>query len=118
MKHRLCQVEFGVGCLGDVKVLVKVWQQVLASEGLEGTMARFVLTVIEDRLPGEEVRLVFTAGQRVLSRFLSALTDAHFKYLCNDVIPGMLTECRPIRDLGLLKTMGSDDQREGAGEEN
>jgi hypothetical protein len=34
VKNRLCQLEFGVACLGDIRSLLKVWQRVLALEGL------------------------------------------------------------------------------------
>jgi hypothetical protein len=34
VKNRLCQLEFGVACMRDVRSLLKVWQRVLALEGL------------------------------------------------------------------------------------
>ncbi len=74
-------------------------------------LAKFVQVIIEDRLPGEEVKLAFTAEQRVLEQFLSALTDAGNKYLCRDTIPGILTECRLTRDRGVLKLMGANGRR-------
>ncbi len=74
-------------------------------------LAKFVHVVIEDREPGEEVRLAFTAEQRVMEQFLSALTDAGIKYLCRDTIPGILTECRLTRDRGVLKAIDPVGQR-------
>jgi hypothetical protein len=116
------QLEFGVSCLDDIRVLLKVWQRVLVLEGLEDSRASIVPVIIEDRRPGEEVRLAFTAEQRILNRFLSTLTEANLEYLCNDTIPGILTECRVTRDRGALKAIGSNGQRgperEGDGDED
>ncbi len=110
MKHPLCQLEFAVGSLEDIKVLLKVWQRIVVLEGLQDSLAKFVHVVIEDREPGEEVRLVFTAEQRVMEQFLSSLTDFRFGYHCQDLIPEMLTECRVTRDRGVLRAMGSNSQ--------
>jgi hypothetical protein len=110
MKNRLCQLEFGVACLGDIRVLLKVWQRVLTLEGLEDSQASLVHVAIEDRRPGEEVMLVFQADQGLLNRFLSTLTDAHFEYVCRDLLPGLLTLCRATRDRGGLKVIGEGGQ--------
>ncbi len=59
-------------------------------------------------MPGEEVKLAFTAVQRVLGEILSALTEANSEFLCNDTIPGILTECRLTGDRGVLKAMSSN----------
>jgi hypothetical protein len=106
VKNRLCQLEFGVACLGDIRSLLKVWQRVLAREGLGDSQASLVNVSIEDRRPGEEVRLVFQADQGVLNRFLSTLTDADFGYVCRDLLPGLLTLCRASRERGGLKVIG------------
>ena len=117
------QLEFFVTCFDDIRVLLKAWQRVLVLEGLEDSRASIVPVSIEDRRPGEEVRLVFEAQHRIQNRFLSALTEAHLiKYVCFDVIPGTWTKCWVTRDQVALKVMGSNDQRgpdkEGADNED
>lgn len=116
------QLEFVVSCLGDIRVLLQVWQQVLVLEGLEDSRASIVPVSIEDRRPGEEARLVFEAQHRIQKRFLSALTETRLKYVCFDTIPGIWTKCWVTRDQVALKVLGSNDQRgldkEGANNED
>jgi len=52
MRHRFCQLEFGVHSLTDIRFLWTAWQSLLVREGLEATESSLVHVIIEDRLPG------------------------------------------------------------------
>jgi hypothetical protein len=61
-----------------------------------------VYVTIEDRLPGDQVCLNFTAELEVLDRFLSSLEKDGLKFTRNEFIPGLLILCRADKDRGGL----------------
>ena len=94
MKFRISRLEFGISSLADIRFLLKAWDKYLIKEGQEGTESVLVYVMIEDRLPGEEVKLNFTATQEVLDRFLGLLEKDGFKFSRTEIIPGFFTMCR------------------------
>jgi len=75
-KEYLCNMEFVVSCLQDIRTLLNSWDQVvneMENRALERVRYSIVNVLIEHRLPGEEVVLSFTAPERMLKRFLETL---------------------------------------------
>ena len=107
MSRRIEQLEFGVTCLEDIRRLLKAWQKHLVREMLESSESGLVHIIVEDRQPGEEVKLVFQAAHPVLERFLQTLEEQRVKFTCNEVIQGILTICRIIRDRDVVQIIGS-----------
>jgi hypothetical protein len=105
MANPVGRLEFGVACLGDIRYLLKVWHELLVREMLESNESSLVHVLVEDRRPGEEVKLCFMAAQEVLHRFLQFLDDRGLKFNCNEIIPGILTICRIIRDRGVMEVI-------------
>jgi hypothetical protein len=109
MKNRFVQLEFGVSCLADVRVLLQAWERHLAGEALADSESSLVHIMVEDRRPGEEVKLCFRAVQNVLHRFLQSLEDQGVKFTCTEPIPGMLILCRIVRDHEEVRVIYSKD---------
>jgi hypothetical protein len=107
MKNRFGHLEFGVSCLADIRFLLKAWQLLLVREGLKSSESDLVRVIVEDRLPGEEVKLTFWAAQKVLIRFLQSLEDQGVKFTCHEFISSILTMCRIVRDRGAVQAIGS-----------
>jgi hypothetical protein len=106
MANPVGRLEFGVACLADIRYLLKAWHELLVREMLESNESP-VHVIVEDRLPGEEVKLCFMAVQEVLQRFLQSLNDRGLKFNCHELIPDILTICRIIHDHGQLQIIGS-----------
>lgn len=94
MKFRISRLKFGISSLSDIRFLLKAWDKYLIKEGQEGTESVMVYVMVEDRLPGDEVSLNFTATQEVLDRFLSILEKDGFKFSRTEIIPGFFNMCR------------------------
>jgi hypothetical protein len=111
MSRRIEQLEFGVTCLEDIRRLLKAWQKHLVRERLESSeFGLIVHVIVEDRQPGEEVKLGFQAAQAILLRFRQALEEQGVKFTCNEVIQGILTICRIIRDRDDPQIIGSENE--------
>ena len=61
MKTRMCRLEFGINCLADIRFLYHAWDRLWTLEGGVPPHSILVYVTIEDRLPGEQVSLNFTA---------------------------------------------------------
>jgi hypothetical protein len=103
MKTHMCRLEFGINCLADIKFLYHAWDQLWTPEG---GMPALVYVTIEDRRPGEQVSLNFTASTEVLDRFLSILEKNGLKFSRNELMPGFLIICRVDKDRGGLTVIG------------
>ena len=68
-----------------------------------------VYVTIEDRLPGDQVSLNFTASTEMLDRFMRILEKDGLKFTRNDLIPGFLILCRVDKDRGGLTVIGAND---------
>jgi hypothetical protein len=108
MKTRMCRLEFGINCLGDIRFLYYAWDRLWTLEG----EVPLVYTTIEDRLPGEQVSLNFQAGTEVLDRFLSILEQDGLKFTCDELVPGLLILCRVEKDRGGLTVIGANDRHD------
>ena len=75
MKKRPKHLEIGVSCLEDIRLLVKTWRQVLTLAGRDIGEGRWVYVTVEDRVPGEEVKVSFQEYPEILEGFLKALED-------------------------------------------
>jgi hypothetical protein len=118
MKFRKARLEFGVNSLADMRALYKAWDRLWSLEGGVPPHSILVYVTIEDRLPGEQVNLNFTASPEVLERFLSTLEQDGLKFTRNDLIPGFLIMCRVEKDRGGLTVIGgSSDDEPGSGQE-
>jgi hypothetical protein len=118
MKIRKARLEFGVNCLADIKFLYKAWDRLWTQEGGVAPQSILVYLTIEDRLPGDQVCLNFTAEQEVLDRFLSILEQDGLKFARNEFIPGFLILCRVEKDRGGLMVIGGSGGGEpGSGQE-
>ncbi len=100
MKKRPKHLEIGVSCLEDIRLLVKTWRQVLTLAGRDPTEVRWVYVTVEDRVPGEEVKVSFQEYPEILEAVLKALEDQGRKVTCEDLIPGILTIGRMERIRG------------------
>ena len=105
MSRRIEQLEFGVTCLEDIRRLLKAWQKHLVRERLEASESGLVHVIVEDRQPGEEVKLVFQAAHPVLERFLLSLEEQGVRFTSNEILPGILTIARIVRDRGVMQVI-------------
>lgn len=112
MKTRMCRLEFGINCLADIRFLYKAWDRLWTLEGGAHNHTLLVYVMIEDRLPGDQVCLNFTASTEMLDRFLSILEQNGLKFIRNDLMPGFLIICRVDKDRGGLTVIGGDDGHE------
>ncbi len=94
MKKRPQQLEIGVSGLEDIRLLMKTWRHILSLAGRESTEVRWVFVTVEDRVPGEEVSLIFQEYLEILERFIKALEDLGGKVVCEELIPGICTTGR------------------------
>ena len=106
MKTRMCRLEFGVNCLADIRFLYHAWDRLWTMEGGVPPHSILVYVTIEDRLPGEQVSLNFTASMEVLDRFLGILEQDGLKFTRNEIIPGFLILCRVEKERGGLTVIG------------
>ena len=115
MKTRMCRLEFGINCLADIRFLYHAWDRLWTLEG--GIPPHSILTyvTIEDRLPGEQVSLNFTAEMEVLEKFMSILEQDGLKFTRNELVPGFLILCRVDKDRGGLTVIGGDDRHDPDG---
>jgi hypothetical protein len=78
-----------------------------------------VYLTIEDRLPGDQVCMNFTASTEMLDRFMSILEQDGLKFIRNDLMPGFLVICRVDKDRGGLTVIGGSGSDEpGGGDED
>ncbi len=94
MKARLCRLEFSIATMADLRFLYKTWDRFWATEDRWNTESIMVYLTVEDRVPGEEVCLNFTATPAVLDKFLGILEKDGLKFSRNDFIAGPLIMCR------------------------
>ncbi len=97
MKKRPKHLEIVVSSLADIRLLVKTWRQVLTLAGRDPSEGRWVYVTVEDRVPGEEVKVSFQEYPEILEGFLKALEDQGRKVTCEDLIPGICTTGRMER---------------------
>jgi hypothetical protein len=109
MKTRMCRLEFGVNCLADIRFLYYAWDQLWSLEGGVPPHSILVYVTIEDRLPGDQVCLNFTASMEVLDRFMRILAEDGLQFSRNDFMPGFLILCRVDKDRGGLTVIGAND---------
>jgi hypothetical protein len=102
-------LEFGVGSLADIRVLLQAWHGLLARKALAASGCSLVLVMVEDRLPGEEIKLCFQATRSLLRQFLQSLEERGCKFTCHELIPGMLTLCRMERNQGEVRVIHAMD---------
>lgn len=100
MKKRPKQLEISVSDLADIRLLVNTWRQVLSLAGRESTEVMWVFVTVEDRVPGEEVSLVFQDYKEILEGFIKALEDQGRKVVCEELIPGICSIGRMERIQG------------------
>jgi hypothetical protein len=112
MKTRKCRLEFGINCLADIRFLYHAWDRLWTHEGGVPPQSILVYLTIEDRLPGDQVCMNFTAELEVLDRFLSSLEKDGLKFTRNEFIPGFLIMCRVEKDKGGLTVIGAKDAHE------
>jgi hypothetical protein len=103
------QMEFGVTSLADIRLLLHTWQVLLMQEAQASSESSLVCVIVEDRVPGEEVKLCFGATQDVLHKFLQTLEVKGVKFTHNALIPGILILCRIVRDQGEVRVIYSKD---------
>jgi hypothetical protein len=120
MKTRTCRLEFGVNCLADIRFLYYAWDRLWSLEGgVPQSRSIMVYVTIEDRLPGDQVCLNFTASTEMLDRFMGILEQDGLKFTRNDLMPGFLIICRVDKDRGGLTVIGADDRHDsGSGTED
>jgi hypothetical protein len=106
MKFRKARLEFGVNSLADMRALYHAWDRLWTLEGGVPPYSILVYVMVDDRLPGEQVSLNFTASPEVLDRFLDTLEQDGLKFTRNDFIPGFLVFCRVDKDRGGLTVIG------------
>jgi hypothetical protein len=119
MKFRKGRLEFGVNCLADIRFLYKAWDRLWTLEGGVPPYSILVYVMVDDRLPGEQVSLNFTASPEVLERFLGIMEQNGLKFSRNDFIPGLLIICRVDKNQGELTVIGdngADETDRGAGD--
>lgn len=109
MTTRLCRLEFAIAGMADLRHLYQAWDKFWALEDQENTESIMVYVTVDDRLPGEEVCLNFTATPEVLDKFLDILKKDGLKFTCNDTIPGFLIMCRVDHDRAGLGAIGAKD---------
>jgi hypothetical protein len=109
MKTRMCRLEFGVNCLADIRVLYHAWDRLWSMEDGVSTHTLLIYVMIEDRVPGEQVSLNFTASPEMLDRFLGTLEKDGLKFTRNELMPGFLIMCRVDKERGGLTVIGAED---------
>jgi hypothetical protein len=109
MKPRICRLEFGINCLADIRFLYYAWDWLWTQEGGAPPHTILPYITIEDRLPGEQVSLNFTASMEVLDRFMCILEQDGLKSSRDDLIPNFLILCRIDKDQGGLRVIGGND---------
>jgi hypothetical protein len=102
----MCRLEFGVNCLADIRVLYYAWDRLWTMEGGVPPHSILVYVTIEDRLPGDQVCLNFTASTEMLDRFMGILEKEGLKFCRDEIIPGFLIVCRVDKDRGGLTVIG------------
>ena len=112
MKTRMCRLEFGVNCLADIRFLYYAWDRLWTMEGGVPPHSILVYVTIEDRLPGDQVCLNFTASTEMLDRFMRILEEDGLKFSRNDFMPGFLIMCRVDKDRGGLTVIGANDRHD------
>jgi hypothetical protein len=100
MKKRPKQLEISVSDLSDIRLLVNTWRQVLFLAGRDPAEVILVYVTVEDRVPGEEVRLIFQEYPEILEGFLKAIEDQGCKVVCEELIPGICSVGRMERIRG------------------
>jgi hypothetical protein len=119
MKTRMCRLEFGINCLADVRLLYHAWDRLWTQKGGVPNHTLLVYVMVEDRLPGEEVTLNFTASMEMLDRFMSILEQDGLKFTRNELMPGFLILCRVDKDRGGLTVIGgSGGEEPGSGQDS
>jgi hypothetical protein len=119
METRMCRLEFGVNCLADIRFLYHTWDRLWTQESGVPNHTLLVYVMIEDRLPGEQVSLNFTAIMEVLDRFMGILEKDGLKFTRNDLMPGFLITCRVEKERGGLSVIGgSGGDEPGSGAED
>ena len=104
---------------GGHQVLVLCLGPALDLEGGVPPHSILVYVTIEDRLPGDQVCLNFTASTEMLDRFMSILEKDGLKFTRNDLMPGFLIMCRVDKDRGGLTVIsGSGGDEPGSGQES
>jgi hypothetical protein len=109
MKTRMCRLEFGVNGLADIRLLYQAWDRLWSQEGGAPPQSILVYITVEDRLPGDQVCMNFTAELEVLDRFMGTLEQDGLKFSRNELIPGFLIVCRVEKDRGGLTVIGAND---------
>jgi hypothetical protein len=119
MKFPKARLEFGVNFLADIRLLYKAWDRLWTLEGGVPPYSILIYVMVDDRLPGEQVSLNFTASPEVLERFMGTLEQDGLKFTRNDLIPGFLIMCRVEKDRGGLTVIGgsSDDEPDNGAED-
>jgi hypothetical protein len=112
MKTRMCRLEFGVNCLADIRFLYKAWDRLWRREDGVPNHTLLVYVMIEDRLPGDQVCMNFTASTEVLDRFMGILEEDGLKFTRNDLMPGFLIICRIDKDQGGFTVIGAHDRHD------
>jgi hypothetical protein len=112
MKFPKARLEFGVNCLADIRCLYKTWDRLWTLEGGVPPYSILVYVMVDDRLPGEQVSLNFTASPEVLEEFMTTLEQDGLKFTRNDFIPGFLILCRVENDRGGLTVIGANGRHE------
>jgi hypothetical protein len=115
MKTRMCRLEFGINCLADIRVLYHAWDRLWTLEGGVPPHSILVYVTIEDRLPGEQVSLNFTAEMEVLEKFMSILEQGGLKFTRIELVPGFLVMCRVDKDRGGLTVIGANARHDPDG---
>jgi hypothetical protein len=112
MKFRKGRLEFGINCLEDIRFLYKAWDRLWTLKGGVPPYSILVYVLVDDRLPGEQVTLNFTASPEVLEEFMTILEQDGLKFSRNDFIPGFLILCRVDKDRGELTVTGGSGSDE------
>jgi hypothetical protein len=118
MKTRMCRLEFGINCLADIRFLYYAWDRLWSLEGGVPPHSILVYVTIEDRLPGDQVCLNFTASTEMLDRFMRILAEDGLQFSRNDLMPGFLIMCRVEKDRGGLTVIRGSGNEPGNGAED
>jgi hypothetical protein len=102
---------------GGIRILYHAWDRLWTLEGGVPHQSILIYLTIEDRLPGEQVSLNFTAELEVLDRFLGILEHDSLKFSRNVLVPNFLIVCQVDKDLGGLAVIGGSGGDEPGGEQ-
>ena len=108
MEDHLSKLEFIVSSLADIRFLWQKWQLHLSRLGLAASESNFVYVCVERQEPVGAIRLDFMETPEVLKSFLRSLEESGLKFISQEFIPGLLTVCRVIQELGGLKVKCPD----------